>query len=59
MRLRLDHALLEAATVIEAQGLGFELWPLHYDCPGAPRTAYDRATGVQDDLGAMHIERVA
>lgn len=42
MRLRQAHAILEAATALEACGLGFELWPLQYDFPGAPRTANRR-----------------
>ncbi|HEY6114647.1 MAG TPA: hypothetical protein VI172_01700 [Candidatus Dormibacteraeota bacterium] len=39
MRLRQAHAILEAATALEACGLGFELSPLQYDYPGAPRRA--------------------
>jgi hypothetical protein len=34
MRLRQAHAILEAATALEAAGLGFELSPLQYDYPG-------------------------
>ena len=34
MRLRQAHAILEAATALEAMGLGFELGPLQYDYPG-------------------------
>ncbi|HSE05974.1 MAG TPA: hypothetical protein VLK35_17635 [Methylomirabilota bacterium] len=34
MRLRQAHAILEAATALEAIGLGFELHPLHHDYPG-------------------------
>lgn len=34
MRLRQAHAILEAATALEAAGLGFELGPLQYDYPG-------------------------
>jgi hypothetical protein len=36
MRLRQAHAILEAATALEACGLGFELQPLHYGYPGTP-----------------------
>jgi hypothetical protein len=36
MRLRQAHAILEAATALEAAGLGFELQPLHYGYPGTP-----------------------
>ncbi|MYS16132.1 hypothetical protein [Streptomyces sp. SID4982] len=34
MRLRQAHAILEAATALEAAGLGFELFPQQYDFPG-------------------------
>lgn len=34
MRLRQAHAILEAATALEAAGLGFELFPYHHDFPG-------------------------
>lgn len=34
MRLRQAHAILEAATALEAMGLGFELGPLQHDYPG-------------------------
>jgi hypothetical protein len=34
MRLRQAHAILEAATALEAMGLGFELGPFQYDYPG-------------------------
>lgn len=37
MRLRQAHAILEASTALEACGLGFELFPLHYGYPGTPR----------------------
>lgn len=37
MRLRQAHAILEAATALEASGLGFELQPLHYGYPCTPR----------------------
>lgn len=36
MRLRQAHAIFEASTALEAAGLGFELWPLHYGYPGTP-----------------------
>ena len=46
MRLRQAHAILEAATALEAAGLGFELWPLHHDFPGnTSLTARDRMSG--------------
>lgn len=46
MRLRQAHAILEAATALEAMGLGFELWPLHHDFPGnTVRSARDRMSG--------------
>ena len=46
MRLRQAHAILEAATALEAAGLGFELWPYHHDFPGnATRDARDRISG--------------
>ena len=49
MRLRQAHAILEAATALEAAGLGFELWPLQYDFPGAPRTAsVDKMSGYTE-----------
>ena len=51
MRLRQAHAILEAATALEAAGLGFELFPLQYDFPGAPRTATtDRMSGFTEIL---------
>lgn len=31
MRLRQAHAILEAATALEAAGLGIELWPFDHD----------------------------
>lgn len=34
MRLRQAHAILEAATALEAAGLGFKIQPLHADYPG-------------------------
>lgn len=49
MRLRQAHAILEAATALEAAGLGFELWPLQYDYPGAPRNAsVDKMSGYTE-----------
>lgn len=46
MRLRQAHAILEAATALEAAGLGFELFPLHHDYPGnTTQTARDRMAG--------------
>lgn len=46
MRLRQAHAILEAATALEAAGLGFELWPYHHDFPGnTGRTKRDYMNG--------------
>jgi hypothetical protein len=46
MRLRQAHAILEAATALEAMGLGFELQPLHHDYPGNLTTSgRDAMTG--------------
>lgn len=46
MRLRQAHAILEAATALEAAGLGFELWPLHHDFPGnTSHSTDDRMSG--------------
>ena len=51
MRLRQAHAILEAATALEAAGLGFELWPLQHDFPGAARTTTtDRMSGYAEIL---------
>lgn len=51
MRLRQAHAILEAATALEAAGLGFELWPHHHDFPGnyAP-TKRDSMSGFAEIL---------
>ncbi|MFJ8345045.1 hypothetical protein ACIQ9J_01450 [Streptomyces sp. NPDC094153] len=35
MRLRQAHAILEAATALEAAGLGIEMYPFDYDEPGS------------------------
>jgi hypothetical protein len=49
MRLRQAHAILEAATALEACGLGFELQPLHYGYPGTPRhITRDRMSGFTE-----------
>lgn len=49
MRLRQAHAILEAATALEASGLGFELAPLHHDFPGNLTSAtHDSMTGGTD-----------
>ncbi|MGW0575132.1 hypothetical protein ACWD25_04000 [Streptomyces sp. NPDC002920] len=49
MRLRQAHAILEAVTALEACGLGFELWPLHHDFPGAPRgLTHDSMSGFAE-----------
>lgn len=49
MRLRQAHAILEAATALEAAGLGFELWPFDYDSEGAsPHITDDRMTGFAE-----------
>jgi hypothetical protein len=46
MRLRQAHAILEAATALEACGLGFELWPHHHDFPGnTTRSTEDQMSG--------------
>ncbi len=51
MRLRQALAILEAATALQAAGLGFELWPRQHDFPGAPRTATtDRMSGYAEIL---------
>lgn len=47
MRLRQAHAILEAATALEATGLGFELQPLHADYPGN-MVDRDRMSGGTD-----------
>jgi hypothetical protein len=61
MRLRQAHAILEAATALEAAGLGFELFPFHHDFPGnASPTARDHMSGFteihdpDDPEGAHH-----
>lgn len=61
MRLRQAHAILEAATALEACGLGFELWPYHHDFPGNTTTIRkDRMSGYaeicdpDDPEGAHH-----
>lgn len=61
MRLRQAHAILEAATALEASGLGFELWPYHHDFPGnTSRDKRDRMSGYaeicdpDDPEGANH-----
>ena len=61
MRLRQAHAILEAATALEAAELGFELFPLHHDYPGnTARTGRDRMSGFteihdpDDPNGAHH-----
>ncbi|WP_306317232.1 MULTISPECIES: hypothetical protein [unclassified Streptomyces] len=49
MRLRQAHAIFEAATALEAAGLGFELWPLHHDVPGtAPHITRDMMNGFAE-----------
>ena len=49
MRLRQAHAILEAATALEAAGLGFELQPFHHDYPGNIRnTRRDSMSGGTD-----------
>jgi hypothetical protein len=35
VRLRQAHAILEAATALEATGLGIEMYPFDYDGPGS------------------------
>lgn len=47
MRLRQAHAILEAATALEASGLGFELWPFDYDAQGSAVTV-DQMTGFAE-----------
>lgn len=61
MRLRQAHAILEAATALEASGLGFELCPFHHDFPGNASTdKRDRMSGYaevcdpDDPEGANH-----
>ncbi|MEU3507663.1 hypothetical protein ABZ733_07005 [Streptomyces longwoodensis] len=52
MRLRQAHAILEAATALEAAGLGFELQPLHHDFPGTPpNITTDRMSGYTEIEG--------
>lgn len=49
MRLRQAHAILEAATALEAAGLGFQLQPFHHDYPGNIRnTRRDSMSGGTD-----------
>lgn len=49
MRLRQAHAILEAATALEAAGLGIELWPLHHDFPGnSPHITRDSMSGMAE-----------
>ncbi|WP_103512866.1 hypothetical protein [Streptomyces sp. SM13] len=47
MRLRQAHAILEAATALEASGLGFELSPFDYDAEGSAVTV-DQMTGFAE-----------
>ena len=61
MRLRQAHAILEAATALEATALGFELWPLHYGYPGTPKTVtrdsmsgFAEITDPDDPEGVHH-----
>jgi hypothetical protein len=61
MRLRQAHAILEAATALEACGLGFELWPQHHDFPGSTvqtdrdcMSGYAEIMDPDDPEGAHH-----
>lgn len=47
MRLRQAHAILEAATALEASGLGIDMAPFDYDEPGSLIDA-DRMDGGVD-----------
>jgi hypothetical protein len=49
MRLRQAHAILEAATALEASGLGFEMYPFDHDRPDAVQpVADDYMTGFAE-----------
>lgn len=57
MRLRQAHAILEAATALEACGLGFELWPQHHDFPGSTiQTKRDCMSGYAEITDPDHPE---
>ena len=45
MRLRQAHAILEAATSLEAAGLGFEMYPFDHEDSARPTTE-DQMTGA-------------
>ncbi|WP_432053723.1 hypothetical protein [Streptomyces sp. bgisy022] len=47
MRLRQAHAILEAATALEATGLGIEMRPFDYDEPGST-IGVDHMTGFTE-----------
>ncbi|MFI8191376.1 hypothetical protein ACIF8T_21575 [Streptomyces sp. NPDC085946] len=60
MRLRQAHAILEAATALEAAGLGIELFPADYDEPGAvvPQDHIAGAAWISDPDGGERIYNI-